>query len=99
MKIGIISYTTKDANNFLNSVISTLPVEDIKKMTMIAGRRLVCMEDGTEYEVLNSDLDLLRGYKAVRFYLSKKLPESFSIEVTFRNTDHENALIPFIIYF
>ena len=99
MKIGIISHAIKDSNNFFNSIINGLPVETIKRLSISGGRKFAYIEDGREYEVLNADLDLIRGYKAIRFYLSKKLPESYSIEVSFRNKDNDNALIPFIIYF
>ena len=99
MKIGIIAHSKQDANSFLNSLLDILPVGDIKLISASSGRKYVCMEDGTEYEVLDSDLDLIRGYKAVRFYLSKNLSENYSIEVSLRNQDHENALMPFIIYF
>ena len=56
-------------------------------------------EDGIEYNVLDSNLDLLEDYQAIRFYLSTKLPESYSLEVSFRCRDIDNALLPFIIYF
>jgi len=99
MKVGIISHNKQEANNFLNSLLGTLPVEEIKLMSMTNGKKCVYMEDGTEYEVLDSDLDELEEYYAIRFYLSTKLPESYSLEVSFRCRDVNNALSPFIIYF
>ena len=57
------------------------------------------LEDGTEYNVLDSDLDVLEDYQAIRFYLSTRLPESYALEVSFRCRDVDNSLSPFIIYF
>jgi hypothetical protein len=99
MKVGVISHNKQEANNFLNSLLATLPVEEIKLMTMTNGRRCIYMDDGTEYEVLDSDLDLLEDYQAIRFYLSTRLPETYSLEVSFRCRDVNNSLSPFIIYF